>query len=101
MIVLACLAVFAAAFALDFADARNKLAVNARDGHRAGLWSIAMKLSAVAGTFALVEVSWWLVIPECAGLYAGSRFALRKLPDLHRSPIGGISTSTPEHKSEP
>lgn len=98
MIVLACIGVFLAAFALDFADARNKLAINARDGHRAGLWSIAMKLAGVAGTFALVEVSWWLVVPECVGLYVGSRVALRKLTVLHTDAIHVISAGTREHK---
>lgn len=69
---------FFAAAALDYADAKNKLAVQARDPHRAARWSIAMYLIGLIGFFGIIGYSFWLVIPECLGLYAGSWFALRK-----------------------
>lgn len=78
MIYLIALAVFVAAIAFDYADAQNKIAIEQRNGHRAGCWSVAMYCIGVAGTLALVKVSVWLVLPECAGLYIGSRLAIRK-----------------------
>ena len=75
--VLATMATFFAAAGLDYADAKNKIAVQARDAHRAARWSIAMYLIGLVGFFGIIAYSAWLIIPECAGLYAGSWFALR------------------------
>lgn len=73
-----CVLVFAAAFALDYADARNKLAVQAREPHRAARWSVVMYLVGLIGMVSLIKISFWLVLPECVGLYAGSWVAVRR-----------------------
>lgn len=70
--------VFFGAFALDYADAKNKLAVQERRAHAAARWSITMYLVGMVGFMAVLRVSMWLVIPECLGLYAGSWLAVRK-----------------------
>lgn len=76
MIVLLAFAVFALGFALDYADTRHKIAVEERNGHAAGLWSVAMYALGVFGTWAVLDVEPWLVVPTALGLYVGSRVAM-------------------------
>jgi hypothetical protein len=70
--------VFVIAGALDFADTRHKIAVEQRDGHRSGLWSVAMYVLGLVGLVSVLDVSKWYVLPEAVGLYVGSRVALRQ-----------------------
>ncbi len=77
MIIPLALAMFAFGFALDFADTRHKLAVEARRAHVAASWSVTMYLLGVSSTLAVFKVSVWLVVPEVIGLYVGSVVALR------------------------
>lgn len=39
--------------------------------------SVAMLVVGVTALYACVEITWFLVIPEAAGLYLGTKFALR------------------------
>lgn len=47
----------------------------ARD--RASIASVAIWLVGSLGLFGVVEVGWWLLIPEGIGFYLGTRLALR------------------------
>lgn len=80
MIELALLAVaaFAAAAALDFVAARYFTALADDRLHHAGLWSVSMCLLSTIGILSVVDVSRWLIIPECLGLYAGTRMSKRR-----------------------
>lgn len=79
MIALIALGVYFAALGFDYADARNKLAVQRRDAHTAGRWSVVMYLLGLVGTAPILHTSSvWLVLPACAGLYTGSWLAVRK-----------------------
>lgn len=64
--------VFLSALALDFAAAHYTRALVARRTHAAGMWSVCMCLLSTVGLVALVEISVWFVVVECAGLYAGT-----------------------------
>lgn len=77
MIVALAFIMFAFGFALDFADTRHKLAVEARHAHVAASWSVTMYLLGVSSTFAVFKITVWLVVPEVVGLYVGSVVALR------------------------
>ncbi len=76
---LAC-AVFAVGFALDYADARHKLAVEARDANAASAWSVVMFGLSFLVTWAAIDVSNWLLLPASAGLVAGTQLAIRRAP---------------------
>lgn len=69
---------FVLAAALDFADAQHKLAVEQRDVHRTARWSVTMYLVGVIGAWSLITEGVWIVVPEAAGLYAGSVIAMRR-----------------------
>lgn len=64
--------VLVAAGAYDFAITRYVVAVEAKQGLRAGLWSVATYLVGLVGTASILKVSPWLVVPECLGLLAGT-----------------------------
>lgn len=74
-VVAVALAVFAAAAALDFAAARYTRALIARRWNLASLWSVAMCLLSAVALLALVDVSRWMLVPECCGLVAGTQLA--------------------------
>jgi hypothetical protein len=65
-------AVFFAAAAIDFVEAYYVRAVGKLEPHAAALYSVTMYIIGCVGFFAVLEYSWWLMVPECAGLYAGS-----------------------------
>lgn len=44
---------------------------------RAARSSVAMWLVGVVALVTVVEVGWWVLVPEGAGLYVGTRLALR------------------------
>lgn len=77
MLALAWVLAFATAFVLDYADTRHKIAVERRDGHAAGRWSVSMYLVGIAGTWAVLDYSHTLIVPTCLGLYVGSIVAMR------------------------
>lgn len=69
---------FVAAAALDYVAAHYYRALGADHLHAAGLWSIGMCLLSTIGLLSVVDVSKWYIIPECLGLYAGTRLARRR-----------------------
>lgn len=77
MIALGTLA-FIIAFALDYADTQHKLAVEARGLVMPGVWSVAMYLMGIVGTWAVLDYSFALVIPTACGLFTGSVVAMRR-----------------------
>lgn len=79
MIALALL-VFCAAAALDVATVRYYQAVQVKRKHAAARWSIAMYAIGAIGFVSVVQVSLWLMVPECLGLYAGTWLAMRHDP---------------------
>src|SRR4051812_4534728 len=89
MLILIIAAVFAASTALDYAAIKNKIAIQNRDTHSAARWAIAMYLIGLIGLFGVIEYSWWLAVPECAGVYLGTWLALRdsKENDFPRAQI--------------
>jgi len=70
------LAVFVAAAVLDAVESFYVRAVGDLNPHRAAQMSIAMYAVGCIGFFAVLEYSWWLLIPECAGRYVGSFYAV-------------------------
>jgi len=72
------LLVFASAVLIDFAEARYVRAVQRGDSHRAALWSMAMYAGGCVGFIAALDVSLAMMIPECLGLYAGTRLAMMR-----------------------
>lgn len=69
--------VFFAAAALDVAEAFYVRSIGQQNPHRAAVFSVAMYAIGCVGFFAVLDVSYWLMIPECAGLYLGSVLAVR------------------------
>lgn len=80
--------VFCVAIALDFADTTHKIAVEQRDGHRAGMWSVTMYLLGLVGLVSVLDVNRWYIVPEALGLYIGSRIAMRRART--RTPPTGV-----------
>lgn len=81
MIALLALAVFASAAALDYCAARYNREISRPEPspHGAARWSIAMYVVGAVGLLAVVRVDLWLMIPEAAGLYAGTWFAASRV----------------------
>lgn len=76
---------FTLAAASDWLETRYVQAVNRatmageREAEeRAARCSVAMWLVGVVGLVAVVEYGWWLLLPEGAGLYFGTRLALQR-----------------------
>jgi hypothetical protein len=80
---------FALALASDYLETRYVRAVRAwedaekptdaqRARHIAAHSSIGMWIVGVIGLVACVEVGWWVLIPEGAGLYAGTLLSMRR-----------------------
>lgn len=70
------LLVFVAAAAYDWFIAQYVMAVEARHGHRAGLWSGATYAVGLVGTLGILKVSVWLAPFEIVGLYLGTLYAV-------------------------
>lgn len=70
--------VFFAAAMLDVATVRYYVSVGNKQRHRAACWSVVMAAISSFGLLSVVEVSWWLLVPEFAGLYAGTWIAVPK-----------------------
>ena len=71
--------VFFASAALDYVEAYYVRAVGALAPHRAAQMSVLMYVISLVGFFSVLAYSWWLLIPECAGLYFGSVVAIRRM----------------------
>jgi hypothetical protein len=71
-------AVFLASAALDYVEAYYVRAVGDADPHRAARMSVLMYVISLVGFFSILSYSWWLLVPECAGLYFGSILAVRR-----------------------
>lgn len=69
--------VFGLAALSDYVEALYVKAVNAGEAHRAAACSEMMWLAGVIWLGALLEVGWWVVLPEGAGLYVGTLLAMR------------------------
>jgi hypothetical protein len=69
--------VFVLAATSDFLETRYVQAVNARRAERAAQCSVMMWAVGVVGLVAVLEVGWWLLIPEAFGLYVGTMRAMR------------------------
>lgn len=83
--------VFCLTAALDVVQAYWLRAYNARQAGRAAALSVLEYAIGCFSFFAFVEHSWWLVLPEVAGLVVGSLFAIRRIA---RSDVStGESTS--------
>ncbi len=70
-------AVFFASAALDYIEAYYVKAVGDLNPHRAAQMSVLMYGISLIGFFSVLAYSWWLLIPECAGLYFGSVAAIK------------------------
>ncbi len=75
---------FVLAASSDWLETRYVRAVRAwEDGHAAtdretaARSSVAMWFVSVVALVTVVEVGWWVLIPEGAGLYVGTKLALR------------------------
>ena len=72
------LLVFLAAAALDYVEAYYVRSVADASPARAATYSVAMYTIGIIGFVAVLDYSWWLMIPEGAGLAAGSILAIRR-----------------------
>lgn len=73
MKLLVALGVFLSAIALDFASARYNLAFREDRPELAARWSVIMCLLSAVALYAFVDVSVWMIVPEVAGVYLGTR----------------------------
>lgn len=87
MLALLAVAVFVAAVALDYIEAHYVRAVGRLDGHRAALYSVGMYVVGCVGFLSVLDVSYWLLIPEGCGLYVGSRLAVKRLAQKSLAPV--------------
>lgn len=69
--------VFMLAAVSDFLETRYVQAVNARRPECAARCSVAMWAVGVVGLVAVLQVGWWLLVPEGLGLYFGTMRAMR------------------------
>lgn len=69
---------FALAAASDYLETAYVRAVHRGAAVHAARCSVAMWLVGVVGLVAVVEVGWWLLAPEAAGLYVGTLLAMRR-----------------------
>lgn len=65
--------VFIAAAVYDLAIGRYVLALNKRNGHSAGAWSVGAYLIGLIGLQSVLKYSNGFIIPECLGLYVGTQ----------------------------
>ena len=72
-----CVLAFALAAASDYLDTRFVQIVGAGDAHAAARTSVTMWAVGLASLYTCVEISWWLALPEGAGLYLGTWYAMR------------------------
>lgn len=80
MAALLALLTFASAFAGDFVETLYVQTATARDERapsRAALLSVAMYGVSLIGWVITVKVSLWYILPEVAGLYCGTLYAMR------------------------
>lgn len=77
LVALAVLA-FVLALASDYLETRYVRAVHCGDAVRAARASVAMWAVGVVGLVAVINVGWWLLAPEAAGLYVGTMLAMRR-----------------------
>jgi hypothetical protein len=59
----------------EWEDAEGASRIRARE--RAARSSVAMWLVSVIALVTVVEVGWWVLLPEGAGLYVGTKLAMR------------------------
>ena len=83
MMALLVVVVFVSAAFLDFASVRYQQAVDRCLRHRAALWGVAMYGVSTIGFLSVVDVSWWLMIPECLGFWVGTMLAIPATPRRH------------------
>lgn len=74
----AALLVFTGAAVSDYLEALYVTAVGERNVDKASACSMLMWLLSVIGLAAMLEVGWWVLIPEGVGLYVGTRLALKE-----------------------
>lgn len=68
---------FFAAMASDYLETRYVRAVHAKRPREAAACSVAMWCIGVAGLLSVLEVSYWVLLPEVAGLWIGTQLAMR------------------------
>lgn len=71
--------VFCAMAMVDFAHTRYVQAVHDRDAELAARWSVVQWGSSIVGFVVAVKVSMWALPFEAAGLYYGTKWALRRV----------------------
>lgn len=78
MFALLSIACFIAAFVLDAVEAVYVRAVADAKPRLAAVCSVSMYAIGCVGFFSVLSFSWWLMLPEVAGLYCGSVYAIRR-----------------------
>lgn len=68
---------FFLALASDWLETKYVLAVATGHAARAAKCSVGMWLIGVLGLIGCIELGWWLLAPEAAGLYVGTMLAMR------------------------
>ncbi len=72
------IAVFASAVAVEFAACNYFQALNALQANRASSWSVIWYIIGAIGYISAVKTSLWLMVPECLGLFVGTRIAIAR-----------------------
>jgi hypothetical protein len=66
------LVVFLAATAYDLAFARYVQAASGGKPFRAASWSVTVYVIGLIGLIGVLNVSHWMILPECLGLFVGT-----------------------------
>lgn len=87
LIALLCLVVLVSAVLIDYAHARCVVAISQRAAHRAALWSVVQWGGATVGFMIAVEVTFWVLPFEAAGLYLGTLLAVNPVSQREKPSI--------------
>jgi hypothetical protein len=94
------LVTFASAAAGDVVEAYFVRAVADLEPHRAARMSIAMYAIGCIGWFITLKISLWYMLPEVAGLYVGSYFAISR-QRRERANVSHLAISTDRTRDTP
>lgn len=85
--------VFLSTAAIDAVQAYWLRAFNQGNANRAAALSVLEYAIGCLCFYAFVEQSWWLIIPECAGLWVGSQISVRRISK--QKAADGIGLASP------
>ncbi len=76
--VVLCVLTFLLALVGDYVETLHIVAVHEWRPKTAACYSIAMWAISLVGIYIMLEVSWWLILPEGFGLWCGTILAMKR-----------------------